>query len=102
MAAKQGTTIDHISTGRFALNVVCGWFDSEFRMFGAPVMEHDRLYESAAEWLELVIRLWTEEAQGMAGWHTQVKPDLPLDQQADLWKWVADNVDFRVRAANLF
>ena len=25
MAAKQGTTIDHISNGRFALNVVCGW-----------------------------------------------------------------------------
>lgn len=48
------------------------------------------------------VRLWTEEAQVMAGWHTQVKPDLPLDQQADLWKWVADNVDFRVRAANLF
>jgi hypothetical protein len=48
------------------------------------------------------VRLWTEEAQVMAGWHTQVKPDLPLDQQQDLWKWVADNVDFRVRAANLF
>ena len=48
------------------------------------------------------VRLWTEEAQVMAGWHTQVKPDLPLDQQQDLWKWVADNVDFRVRAMNLF
>lgn len=48
------------------------------------------------------VRLWTEEAQVMAGWHTQVKPDVPLDQQHDLWKWVADNVDFRVRTANLF
>ncbi len=48
------------------------------------------------------VRLWTEEAQVMAGWHTQVKPATPLDQQADLWKWVADNVDFRVRAGNLF
>jgi len=48
------------------------------------------------------VRLWTEEAQVMTGWHTQVKSDVPLDQQADLWKWVADNVDFRVRAANLF
>ena len=61
VAAKQGTTIDHISNGRFALNVVCGWFESEFMMFGAPVMEHDLLYEYAAEWLELVIRLWTAE-----------------------------------------
>jgi FMNH2-dependent dimethyl sulfone monooxygenase len=61
VAAKQGTTIDHISNGRFALNVVCGWFPSEFAMFGAQVMEHDTLYEYAAEWLELVKRLWTEE-----------------------------------------
>jgi hypothetical protein len=48
------------------------------------------------------VRLWTEEAQVMEGWHTQVRPEVPLDQQADLWKWVADNVDFRVRAGNLF
>lgn len=63
VAAKQGTTIDHISNGRFALNVVCGWFESEFMMFGAPVMEHDLLYEYAEEWLELVKRLWTEEEE---------------------------------------
>ncbi|HEY7686093.1 MAG TPA: hypothetical protein VH833_08320 [Gemmatimonadales bacterium] len=48
------------------------------------------------------VRLWTEEAQVMAGWRTQLKPDLPLEHQADLWKWVHDNVDFRVRSANLF
>ncbi|HEX6512294.1 MAG TPA: LLM class flavin-dependent oxidoreductase [Chloroflexota bacterium] len=63
VAAKQGTTIDHISNGRFALNVVCGWFEPEFMMFGAPVMEHDRLYEYAGEWLELVVRLWTAEEE---------------------------------------
>ena len=27
---------------------------------------------------------------------------MPLAQQHDLWKWMKDNVDFRVRAANLF
>ena len=48
------------------------------------------------------VRLWTEEAQVMAGWHVQLKPELSLEQQVDLWKWVQDNVDFRVRAANLF
>ncbi|HLH24789.1 MAG TPA: LLM class flavin-dependent oxidoreductase [Chloroflexota bacterium] len=61
MAAKQGTTIDHISNGRFALNVVCGWFQPELEMFGAPIMEHDTRYEYAAEWLEVVKRLWTAE-----------------------------------------
>ncbi len=36
MAAKQATTVDHISNGRFALNIVCGWFAPELEMFGAP------------------------------------------------------------------
>jgi alkanesulfonate monooxygenase SsuD/methylene tetrahydromethanopterin reductase-like flavin-dependent oxidoreductase (luciferase family) len=61
VAAKQATTIDHISNGRFALNVVCGWYPDEFAMFGAQVMEHDALYEYAAEWLEIIRRLWTED-----------------------------------------
>ena len=52
MAAKQATTVDHISNGRFALNVVCGWFRPELEMFGAPLMEHDMRYEYAAEWVE--------------------------------------------------
>src|ERR1700674_2929652 len=29
MAAKQVTTIDHISGGRFALNIVTGWYTGE-------------------------------------------------------------------------
>jgi alkanesulfonate monooxygenase SsuD/methylene tetrahydromethanopterin reductase-like flavin-dependent oxidoreductase (luciferase family) len=61
VAAKQATTIDHITGGRFALNVVCGWFEPEFAMFGRPMMDHETRYEYAAEWLELVQRLWTAE-----------------------------------------
>src|SRR5580658_10110136 len=33
MAAKQGATVDHITGGRFALNVVTGWHKSESEMF---------------------------------------------------------------------
>ena len=61
LAAKQGTTIDHITGGRFALNVVCGWFRPELEMFGAPLMEHDTRYEYAAEWIEIVKLLWTRD-----------------------------------------
>jgi alkanesulfonate monooxygenase SsuD/methylene tetrahydromethanopterin reductase-like flavin-dependent oxidoreductase (luciferase family) len=60
-AAKQGATIDHITDGRFALNVVCGWVKPELEMFGAPIMEHEVRYEYAAEWLEIVKMLWTRE-----------------------------------------
>lgn len=74
MAAKQATTIDHISGGRFALNVVCGWFQPELEMFGAPIMEHDTRYEYAAEWLEILYRLWTaEEEFDYAGKYFRIK-----------------------------
>ncbi len=61
MAAKQGTTIDHISNGRFTLNVVTGWFEPEIAMFGAPLMEHDQRYDAAIEWLEIIKQLWTRD-----------------------------------------
>ena len=63
MAAKQATTIDHISNGRFALNIVCGWFQPELEMFGAPLMEHDERYVYAAEWLAVLRKLWVAEEE---------------------------------------
>jgi len=62
MAAKQCTTIDHITDGRFCLNLVTGWYRPEIEMFGAPLLEHDRRYDCATEWLDIMKRLWTEEA----------------------------------------
>ncbi|HTV90600.1 MAG TPA: LLM class flavin-dependent oxidoreductase [Stellaceae bacterium] len=61
VAAKQCTTVDHLTGGRFALNVVCGWFAPELRMFGLHEMDHDTRYAYADEWVEIVRRLWTEE-----------------------------------------
>ena len=67
-AAKQAATIDHISGGRFVMNIVCGWFKEEFEMFGAEWRGHDRRYEYAAEWLGLMRRVWREsEAFDHAG-----------------------------------
>jgi dimethylsulfone monooxygenase len=60
-AAKQCATIDHISGGRFAFNIVCGWFRHEFEMFAAEWRQHDVRYEYAAEWLEFVQRIWRED-----------------------------------------
>jgi len=33
----------------------------------------------------------------MKGWRGQMKPDADLAGQDRLWKWVKDNVDYRVR-----
>jgi Coenzyme F420-dependent N5,N10-methylene tetrahydromethanopterin reductase and related flavin-dependent oxidoreductases len=61
VAAKQGAAIDDITNGRFALNVVCGWQQEEMEMFGTPMLAKQDRYACAAEWLEIVKRLWTEE-----------------------------------------
>lgn len=63
MAAKQAMTIDHISGGRFTLNVVTGWYNPEIEMFGAPLMEHDDRYDMAIEWIDIIRRLWTEDEE---------------------------------------
>lgn len=60
-AAKQCATIDQVSGGRFGLNVVAGWNKPELDMFGAPMKEHDERYDMAAEWLEILQRLWSED-----------------------------------------
>lgn len=73
MAAKQGATIDHISRGRWGLNIVCGWFSPEMEMFAAKQMEHDSRYRYAGEWLHVIKRLWTEQNFDHEGDHFQVK-----------------------------
>ena len=60
MAAKMGATIDHISGGRWGLNIVAGWLGPEFEMFGYDLPPHGKRYEMAIEWLDIVKRLWTE------------------------------------------
>ena len=63
MAAKQATTIDHITGGRFALNVVTGWHRPEMEMFGAQMLDHDDRYSLAVEWLEIIQKLWTAQEE---------------------------------------
>jgi alkanesulfonate monooxygenase SsuD/methylene tetrahydromethanopterin reductase-like flavin-dependent oxidoreductase (luciferase family) len=60
LAAKQAVTIDHISGGRFGLNIVSGWNAAEIEMFGTPQREHDERYRYSDEWITLIKRLWTE------------------------------------------
>lgn len=60
-AAKQAVTIDHISGGRFGINLVMGWFRPEMEMFGGQMLGHDDRYAYGAEWLSIAKRIWTEE-----------------------------------------
>jgi len=47
------------------------------------------------------VRIWTVAGEVMEGWKNQMEPGVELAQQDKLWKWIKDNVDFRVRARRL-
>jgi dimethylsulfone monooxygenase len=61
VAALMTSTIDHVSGGRFSLNVVAGFNEQEFRMLGLEVPSHEDRYAHAAEWMTLIRRAWTEQ-----------------------------------------
>lgn len=61
IAAKQMVTADHVGSGRFGLNIVCGWNEGEFAMFGVDQREHDDRYEHGQEWLDLVRAIWERD-----------------------------------------
>jgi alkanesulfonate monooxygenase SsuD/methylene tetrahydromethanopterin reductase-like flavin-dependent oxidoreductase (luciferase family) len=61
--AKYGAVIDHMSGGRWGLNVVTGYKESEFRMFGLAPIPHDERYARAAEFTEIMQRLWSEDEE---------------------------------------
>ena len=60
IAAKQMVTADHVGEGRFGLNIVVGWNEGEFEMFGVAQRDHETRYEYAQEWIDAVKRAWTE------------------------------------------
>ncbi|HEY5272642.1 MAG TPA: LLM class flavin-dependent oxidoreductase [Acidimicrobiales bacterium] len=61
VVAKEAATIDHVGGGRFGINIVAGWNDNEFAMFGLE-NDYTNRYARTKEWLELLNRLWTAES----------------------------------------
>ncbi len=59
--ARMGATLDAFSSGRWGWNVVTGLSDAEAALFGEEFVEHDERYAMAAEFVDVVQRLWTEE-----------------------------------------
>jgi len=61
IAAKQMVTADHVGHGRFGLNVVCGWNEDEFDMFGVDAKDHAGRYRQGQEWLDVMREAWTKD-----------------------------------------
>ena len=67
IAAKQIVTADHIGHGRFGLNIVCGWNEGEFDMFGVHPGDHDARYRQGQEWLDVMRAAWTRDDFDFSG-----------------------------------
>jgi alkanesulfonate monooxygenase len=65
--AKQAIGIDHISEGRFAINLVSGWFLPEIRQLGLTMLDHDARYAYSDEWLRVVRSLFAGETVSQKG-----------------------------------
>ncbi|QHE53698.1 LLM class flavin-dependent oxidoreductase [Pontibacillus sp. HMF3514] len=61
ITAKMASNIDHISGGRFTLNVVSAWWEEEAKQYGGAFTAHDERYDRTDEFLEIVKGLWAEE-----------------------------------------
>ena len=57
-AAKAFVTADLVGEGRFGLNIVCGWNEGEFAMFGVAQRDHEARYAYGQEWIDAVRMMW--------------------------------------------
>tara|TARA_B100000700_G_C14980904_1_gene826340 strand:+ start:353 stop:1459 length:1107 start_codon:yes stop_codon:yes gene_type:complete len=60
-AAKQSVTCDHIGSGRLGLNLVAGYNEKEFDMFGVPYFGHSERYAYLEDWLSVVRKIWLKQ-----------------------------------------
>lgn len=61
VVAKMGATIDNYSDGRFAINILSGWFKDEYRAFGEPWLDHDERYRRSEEFIQVLQGMWTQD-----------------------------------------
>jgi pyrimidine oxygenase len=63
LCARMVATIGDISGGRCGLNIVTGWNHAEYRAIGLWPGDdyYEKRYEFAAEYIDIVKRMWTED-----------------------------------------
>ncbi len=84
VVAKQLTTIDILTGGRIAVNVVSGWFKGEFQAIGQPWLEHDERYRRSEEFIDVLKGIWTTDNFSYSGdfyrFHNFTLKPKPLQQ----------------------
>lgn len=90
LAAKQIATINHLSGGRIAVNIVSGWFRGEFAAIGEHWLDHDERYRRSEEFIRALRGIWGEESFTFRGDFYRfnefsLKPK-PIDPQPEIFQ----------------
>ena len=81
VVAKFATSLDRVSGGRAAINIVNGWWKEEFETFGngAWPQDDDARYRRMDEFVRVMRGLWNEDAFDFHGeFYTVDRQGLPL------------------------
>lgn len=67
--ARTFSSLDHLTKGRIAWNVVTSWSQAAADAFGRELVPHDQRYEIADEYMDVMYRLWNASwADGAQAW----------------------------------
>ena len=74
MVARMASTIDDISNGRFGINIVSGWNQSEYAQMGVWPGDwyYDKRYDYATEYVTIMRELWSTGVSDLKGEYFQL------------------------------
>jgi len=67
LTAKMSVSLDRMCKAGMALNIVNGWFDEEFEMFGGTILHGEARYKRASEFIAVLRGLWENETFSFSG-----------------------------------
>jgi F420-dependent oxidoreductase-like protein len=73
LLAKMATTFDAVSNGRLIVGYGAGWFAQEYEAYGYEYPQIRTRLEQLEEGLEILKRMWTEDAPTFHGVHYHVE-----------------------------
>ncbi len=90
LAAKQIATINNLTEGRIAVNIVSGWFRGEFSAIGEPWLDHDERYRRSEEFIRALRGIWGQDNFTFAGdfyrFRDYTMKPKPIDPQPEIFQ----------------
>ncbi|MBS0270589.1 MAG: LLM class flavin-dependent oxidoreductase, partial [Proteobacteria bacterium] len=110
LVARMLDTLSKIGRRRLALNIVCGWWKTEFELSGVQWLDHQRRYDRADAFLRSIFGLFRpaansnpETAPNGGSSHTTSKsdshPTYGLDEASMPEVWIAGHSDRAIELA---